>query len=77
MAQLPLNKLTPQGTLVTSGRARGVVVGTGSATAIGRIRDALSGGADDERTPLKQKLDEFGTLLSKVIAGGCRARDNL
>ena len=26
------------GTVVTSGRARGVVVGTGAATAIGRIR---------------------------------------
>jgi magnesium-transporting ATPase (P-type) len=28
--------------MVTSGRARGVVVGTGSATAIGRIRDAMT-----------------------------------
>jgi magnesium-transporting ATPase (P-type) len=31
-----------QGTLVTSGRARAVVVGTGAATAIGRIRDAMT-----------------------------------
>ncbi|KAG2498687.1 hypothetical protein HYH03_003428 [Edaphochlamys debaryana] len=65
------------GTLVTSGRARGIVVGTGASTAIGQIRDALAlagrGGNGDEenRTPLKQKLDEFGTLLSKVIAGIC------
>ncbi|GFR45197.1 hypothetical protein Agub_g6588, partial [Astrephomene gubernaculifera] len=64
------------GTLVTSGRARGVVVGTGAATAIGRIRDALAAAnAESEeaaqRTPLKQKLDEFGTLLSKVIAAIC------
>lgn len=31
----------PQGTMVTSGRARGVVVGTGEATAIGQIRGAM------------------------------------
>ncbi|KAG2429498.1 hypothetical protein HXX76_010734 [Chlamydomonas incerta] len=60
------------GTLVTSGRGRGIVTGTGAATAIGRIRDALSASdGADEKTPLKQKLDEFGELLSKVIAGIC------
>ncbi|GLC38681.1 carbonic anhydrase [Pleodorina starrii] len=59
------------GTLVTSGRARGVVVGTGASTAIGRIRDALAEADEEQRTPLKQKLDEFGTLLSKVIAAIC------
>eukprot|EP00877_Chromochloris_zofingiensis_P010594 jgi/Chrzof1/5789/Cz16g15260.t1 len=58
------------GTMVTSGRAQGVVIGTGAATAIGRIRDALSQD-DDVVTPLKQKLDEFGELLSKVIAVVC------
>lgn len=31
----------PQGTHITSGRCRAVVVGTGAATAIGRIRDAM------------------------------------
>ncbi len=51
--------------MVTSGRAVGVVVGTGAGTAIGRIRDAMSVG-EDASTPLKQKLDEFGELLSKV-----------
>lgn len=56
--------------MVTSGRAQGVVIGTGAATAIGRIRDALSQD-DDVVTPLKQKLDEFGELLSKVIAVVC------
>jgi magnesium-transporting ATPase (P-type) len=30
-----------QGTHVTSGRCRAVVVGTGTSTAIGRIRDAM------------------------------------
>lgn len=58
------------GTVVTAGRARGLVVGTGAATAIGRIRDAMAEASEVE-TPLKKKLDEFGTLLSKVIAVIC------
>ncbi|PSC71819.1 calcium-transporting ATPase endoplasmic reticulum-type [Micractinium conductrix] len=58
------------GTVVTAGRARGVVVGTGAATAIGKIRDAMAEAQDDD-TPLKQKLDEFGAFLSKVIAAIC------
>ncbi|KAL4420461.1 hypothetical protein ABPG75_010117 [Micractinium tetrahymenae] len=58
------------GTVVTAGRARGVVVGTGAATAIGKIRDAMAEAQDDD-TPLKQKLDEFGAFLSKVIAVIC------
>jgi Ca2+ transporting ATPase len=57
-----------QGTVVTAGRARGIVIGTGAATAIGRIRDAMAESAD-EMTPLKKKLDEFGNFLSKACAG--------
>ncbi|KAG1678953.1 hypothetical protein FOA52_013016 [Chlamydomonas sp. UWO 241] len=58
------------GTLVVAGSARGVVVATGGATAIGKIRDALTE-APEELTPLKKKLDEFGNLLAKVIAAIC------
>eukprot|EP00195_Chlamydomonas_chlamydogama_P002978 CAMPEP_0202921722 /NCGR_PEP_ID=MMETSP1392-20130828/77545_1 /ASSEMBLY_ACC=CAM_ASM_000868 /TAXON_ID=225041 /ORGANISM="Chlamydomonas chlamydogama, Strain SAG 11-48b" /LENGTH=1097 /DNA_ID=CAMNT_0049615311 /DNA_START=39 /DNA_END=3331 /DNA_ORIENTATION=+ len=58
------------GTLIVAGRARGIAIATGSNTAIGKIRDALREGGDDS-TPLKQKLDEFGELLSKVIAAIC------
>jgi P-type Ca2+ transporter type 2A len=58
------------GTIVTAGRGRGVVIGTGAATAIGKIRDAMAE-ATEADTPLKKKLDEFGTLLSKVIAVIC------
>ncbi|GMH35164.1 hypothetical protein BSKO_03032 [Bryopsis sp. KO-2023] len=58
------------GTMVTSGRARGIVIGTGAVTAIGKIRDAMAD-STEEMTPLKKKLDEFGTFLSKVIAGIC------
>lgn len=59
--------------MVTAGRARGVVVGTGASTAIGRIRDAMAE-VEEEDTPLKQKLDQFGTFLSKVRGGVVRWR---
>eukprot|EP00899_Mesostigma_viride_P003506 jgi/Mesvir1/13156/Mv06124-RA.2 len=58
------------GTTVTVGRARTVVVGIGSKTAMGKIRDAMAE-PNAEMTPLKKKLDEFGTFLSKVIAVVC------
>lgn len=58
------------GTIVVSGRARAVVVGVGSNTAMGNIRDSMLN-TEDEATPLKKKLDEFGTFLAKVIAGIC------
>ena len=52
--------------------ARGVVIGTGARTAIGKIRDAMHDAAEEEElTPLKKKLDEFGTFLSKAIAVVC------
>ncbi|XP_020591118.1 calcium-transporting ATPase 3, endoplasmic reticulum-type isoform X1 [Phalaenopsis equestris] len=58
------------GTVVVAGRARAVVVGVGSNTAMGSIRDAMLR-TEDEVTPLKKKLDEFGKFLAKVIAGIC------
>jgi Ca2+ transporting ATPase len=58
------------GTVVVAGRARAAVVGVGSNTAMGSIRDAMLK-TEDEVTPLKRKLDEFGTFLAKVIAGIC------
>ncbi|KAI3460140.1 hypothetical protein Pfo_016803 [Paulownia fortunei] len=58
------------GTVVVAGRARAVVVGVGSNTAMGSIRDSMLK-TEDEATPLKKKLDEFGTFLAKVIAGIC------
>ena len=54
-----------QGTNVASGKARGVVVGTGTRTEIGKIRDEMAS-SEEERTPLQHKLDEFGEQLSKV-----------
>jgi len=60
------------GTNVAAGKARGVVMGTGLETAIGKIRTEMSE-TEEMRTPLQQKLDEFGEQLSKVISLICVA----
>lgn len=54
-----------QGTNIAAGRAIGMVVATGVQTEIGKIRDEMAS-TDPERTPLQQKLDQFGEQLSKV-----------
>lgn len=46
------------------------MVSTGENTAVGRIKGALLESASTA-TPLKQKLDEFGELLGKLIAAVC------
>ena len=43
----------------------GVVVGTGSNTEIGKIRDQMAE-TEAEKMPLQVKLDEFSEQLSKV-----------
>ncbi|XP_065663650.1 sarcoplasmic/endoplasmic reticulum calcium ATPase 2 isoform X2 [Hydra vulgaris] len=58
------------GTNVASGNCVGVVIGTGVNTEIGKIRDNLAE-SSNERTPLQDKLDEFGEQLSKVITLIC------
>merc|ERR1739848_266125 len=60
------------GTNVAAGKARGIVIGTGCNTAIGKIRDEMAQ-AEEIKTPLQQKLDEFGEQLSKVITLICIA----
>lgn len=50
---------------MASGKARGVVSGTGMLTEIGKIRRDIAE-EEDIKTPLQQKLDEFGEQLSKV-----------
>uniref|UniRef100_A0AC35TRR0 Calcium-transporting ATPase n=1 Tax=Rhabditophanes sp. KR3021 TaxID=114890 RepID=A0AC35TRR0_9BILA len=54
------------GTNVSSGKARGIVFGTGLSTEIGKIRTEMVE-TETEKTPLQQKLDEFSEQLSKVI----------
>ncbi|KAI4877401.1 hypothetical protein NFI96_000427 [Prochilodus magdalenae] len=60
------------GTNIAAGRAIGVVVSTGVSTEIGKIRNQMAS-TEQEKTPLQQKLDEFGQQLSKVISLICVA----
>ncbi|CCA77785.1 related to endoplasmic reticulum calcium transporter [Serendipita indica DSM 11827] len=58
------------GTTVVSGRATAVVVNVGTRTAIGDIHTSISDQIS-QKTPLKQKLDDFGDMLAKVISVIC------
>lgn len=58
------------GTAVTVGHARAVVVLTGNSTAIGDIHTSIVSQIS-EPTPLKQKLNDFGDVLAKVISVIC------
>ncbi|CAF1120236.1 unnamed protein product, partial [Didymodactylos carnosus] len=60
------------GTNIASGKCRGIVIGTGLNTEIGKIRSEMAE-SEEEKTPLQQKLDEFGEQLSKVISIICVA----
>uniref|UniRef100_A0A668VWH8 Calcium-transporting ATPase n=1 Tax=Oreochromis aureus TaxID=47969 RepID=A0A668VWH8_OREAU len=60
------------GTNIAAGKAVGVAVATGVNTEIGKIRDEMAA-TEQEKTPLQQKLDEFGEQLSKVISIICIA----
>lgn len=54
------------GTMVTSGRATGVVVATGSHTELGKINEMMRG-VESLKTPLLRKIDRFGKILSIII----------
>jgi Ca2+ transporting ATPase len=58
------------GTTVVTGHAIAIVVLTGAATAIGDIHDSITAQIS-EPTPLKQKLNDFGDLLARVITVIC------
>ncbi|KAK1239653.1 hypothetical protein MKX07_001107 [Trichoderma sp. CBMAI-0711] len=58
------------GTTVVTGRAKAVVVLTGPNTAIGDIHESITAQIS-EPTPLKQKLNDFGDNLAKVITVIC------
>ena len=58
------------GTTVVTGRATAVVVLTGPNTAIGDIHESIAAQIS-EPTPLKQKLNDFGDSLAKVITAIC------
>lgn len=50
------------GTYATAGRGRAVVVATGSRTEVGRIA-GLTEAATDPKTPLEQRIEQFGRWL--------------
>jgi len=60
------------GTNIAAGKCKGVVIGVGLCTEIGKIRTEMVE-TETEKTPLQQKLDEFGHQLSKVISIVCVA----
>lgn len=58
-----------KGTLVTNGRATGLVLATGMKTEIGKIADLLQ--EDTPVTPLQQRMQRFGKVISYLILGIC------
>lgn len=54
------------GTIVTSGRGKGVVVATGVETAIGRIARQIRE-EPEERTPLQKKIDRFANFIGILV----------
>ena len=72
-ADLPLgdrSSLLYKGSLVTHGRARGLVVATGMATEIGRIAELLHT-QKGVRTPLQERLTRFGRYLALAVLVIC------
>lgn len=61
-------------TTIANGSAVGIVAYTGMETAIGSVhKEVMEAKEDEEDTPLKQKIDQFGDTLAKVIFGICFA----
>ena len=58
------------GSTVVYGRGKAVITGTGMQTEMGKIADALAQ-AEDESTPLQQKLNQLSKILSILVLGIC------
>ncbi|MDP2681030.1 MAG: cation-translocating P-type ATPase [Rhodoferax sp.] len=58
-----------KGTTATHGRARGLVVATGSNTELGKVAQLLD--PEDRTTPLQRRLAAFGKRLALVVIGIC------
>jgi len=60
------------GTTISNGQCVGIVNSIGMETQIGKIQASITEAAgEEEDTPLKKKLDEFGDMLTKVITLIC------
>jgi Ca2+-transporting ATPase len=58
------------GSTVVYGRGKAVSTGTGMATEMGKIADAISQ-AEEELTPLQIKLAQLSLILTKLVLGIC------
>lgn len=65
-----ISNMVYMGTVVTRGRARGVVVATGMATEMGQIAGMLQE-TTDEQTPLQQRLAQLGKVLISFCLAIC------
>ncbi len=61
-------------TQINTGQAKGVIVGTGMNSELGKIQDLIEKATESKRkTPLKENLEIFGTTLSYIVAAICVA----
>lgn len=58
------------GTVIESGRAKAVVVGTGSSTELGKIAISLKT-LEEERTPYQRKITRFSKIIAIVVGIIC------
>ena len=66
----PQTNMVFAGTMVTVGNAYAVVTDTAMTTEIGKIQSGVQAAkGDEEKTPLAQKLDEFGDQVSGWSVG--------